>query len=74
MSLIIGCTTPMRSASSIWVSPRSLRRRLMPSPTTFGKFSSLERRYWASALSEAEEESFERIIYMMGRLYKEVRA
>jgi hypothetical protein len=42
--------------------------------TNRGKFSSLERRYWNGALSEAEEESFERIVYLMGRLYKDVRA
>jgi hypothetical protein len=49
------------------------RRRSRRARTNRGKFCSLERRYWRGDLTQKEEESFERICYQMGRLYKEVR-
>jgi hypothetical protein len=42
--------------------------------TNLGRYRSLERRYWAGVLTASEEESFERIVYMMSRLHKEIRA
>jgi hypothetical protein len=58
------------------VDPISLARsrRGRKVTTNLGRYRSLERRYWAGVLTETEEQTFERIVYMMGRLHKEVRA
>lgn len=40
--------------------------------TNLGQYRSLERRYWAGAFTALEEERFERLVYDLRSLYKDV--
>ena len=55
--------TTKSSAPHAHPSPRRAR-------TNRGMFGSLERRYWQGALTDAEEERFEALIYALRTFYK----